>query len=72
MVFQIQSPQKFSSRIVQEKDEDLYNALLKILLVCFVLNHMHYLRVSTIGKNQPYNKLFRIKIKFQEVLVRII
>ena len=36
MVFQIQSPQKFSSRIVQEKDEDLYNALLKILLVCFV------------------------------------
>ena len=36
MVFQIQSPQKFSSRIVQEKDEDLYNALLKFLLVCFV------------------------------------
>lgn len=72
MVFQIQSPQKFSSRIVQEKDEDLYNALLKILLVCFVLNHMQYLRVSTTGKNQSYNKLFRIKIKFQEVLVRII
>lgn len=37
MVFQIQSPQKFSSRIVQEKDEDLYNALIKFFvgLFCF-------------------------------------